>query len=175
VFERFSDEARRVVIAAQQEARSLGAEQIAPVHLLLALTRDPGAGGAALAAAGIDHPQLSAALARSGTALDADALAAVGIDLTQVRAATEATFGPGALDGVGARTPSGHIRFAESSKQAVALAVRLVGRRKRRAIDSGSVLFGVLSARDPVVGRVLRQLGADPAVLRERAAGTDAA
>jgi Clp amino terminal domain, pathogenicity island component len=38
-------------------------------------------------------------------------------------------------------------------------------------IDSGHLLFGVLAVDDPVVDRVLRQLGADPAGLRRLAEG----
>jgi ATP-dependent Clp protease ATP-binding subunit ClpC len=41
VFERFTAEARRTVVAAQEEARSLGHAHIGTEHLLLALLRDP--------------------------------------------------------------------------------------------------------------------------------------
>jgi ATP-dependent Clp protease ATP-binding subunit ClpA len=169
VFERFTDEARQVVIGAQEEGRRLRAERIEPVHLLLALTRSEGAGGDTLRAVGIDHPRLLSAVQRNGTALDGDALAAVGIDLTQVRAATEAAFGPGALDGAGA-SPRGHLYLTDGSKQALAHSVRLGSRRRSPSIDSACLLFGVLSTGDRMVGRVLRQLGTDPDVLRDRAA-----
>src|SRR5882672_5644200 len=39
MFERFSDDARRVVVLAQEEARVLGHNHIGTEHLLLALTR----------------------------------------------------------------------------------------------------------------------------------------
>ena len=168
MFERFTDEARRAVVVAQEEARVLRAERIEPVHLLLALTDDPGRGGSVLRAAGADHASARAALDRTGGALDADALAAVGIDLHQVRAAAEAAFGPGALDRGSAH--AGHIPFAAGSKRALEESLRHVlrqrGRRRDRAIDSGAVLAGLLAVGDPVVDRVLRQLGADPAGLR---------
>jgi ATP-dependent Clp protease ATP-binding subunit ClpA len=48
MFERFTEEARWVVVHAQEEARDLRSERIEPVHLLLALTRDPGRGGTTL-------------------------------------------------------------------------------------------------------------------------------
>jgi ATP-dependent Clp protease ATP-binding subunit ClpA len=177
MFERFTDEARWVVVHAQEEARDLRAPRIEPVHLLLALSRDPGRGGTTLRAAGVDAGRLRSALARSGPDLDADALAAVGIDLERVRAAAEAAFGPGALDR--SRPPiSGHMPFAEGSKRALEEALRQAVRRERRRglrIDSGHVLLGVLAVDDHTVGRVLRALGTAPADLQELVDGSDAA
>jgi ATP-dependent Clp protease ATP-binding subunit ClpA len=168
VFERFTVEARTAVVAAQEEARTLRAERIEPVHLLLALTREPGRAGRLLRDAGVDHDRLQDAVLRSGP-LDADALAAVGIDLEQVRAAAEAAFGPGALER-GQQVPAGHIPFADPSKQVLVQTVRLVGRRQVHRIDAGHVLFGVLAVADPLVDRLLQQLGADLDALREQAA-----
>jgi ATP-dependent Clp protease ATP-binding subunit ClpA len=173
VFERFTGEARQAVVAAQTEARALRAARIEPVHLLLALSEEPGRAGQLLREAGVDHGLLRDAVARSGP-LDADALAAVGIDLYQVRAATEAAFGSGALDRHRPE-PAGHIPFTDASKQALVQAVGLVGRRRLHRIDAGHVLFGVLAVADPTLDRVLQLLGTDPNALRERAAGSDAA
>jgi ATP-dependent Clp protease ATP-binding subunit ClpA len=179
VFERFTDEARRAVVAAQDEARELHAGRIEPVHLLLALARDPGRGGAALRAVGADRAELRAGLARSGGALDVDALAAVGIDLERVRTAAEAAFGPGALERANTE-PAGHIPFADGSKRALEESLRSVlaqkGRRRDRAIDSGALLTGLLAVGDPLVTRVLRQVGTDATAVRTRlATSTDAA
>jgi ATP-dependent Clp protease ATP-binding subunit ClpA len=171
--ERFTDDARWAVTVAQEEARALRAAKIEPVHLLLALTREPGRAGRLLREAGVDHERLQAAVVRADP-LDGDALAAVGIDLDQVRAAAEAAFGPGALDR-GHPVPPGHIWFADASKQVLVQAVTLVGRRKARRIDAGHVLYGVLAVADPLVGRLLQQLGSDAESLRQRAADSDAA
>jgi ATP-dependent Clp protease ATP-binding subunit ClpA len=170
VFERFTSQARSSVAAAQDEARVRHADSIEPVHLLLALTSDDGRGGRVLRAAGADPVSLAAAVARVGGPLDADALAAVGIDLDRVRAATEAAFGPGALE-AGGRSRSGHIPFAAASKRTLAEAVQLAARTRAGQIDSGHLLFGVLSVDDPVVDRVLRSLGADAGDLRRRVVG----
>ena len=175
MFERFTAEARRVVVLAQEEARALRADRIDPVHLLLAGSRDDGSVGQALRSAGVDHPALRDALARSGSDLDADALAAVGIDLATVRAATEATFGPGALERGAGRSSVGHLPFAAGSKRALQEALRFALAREDRRIESRHVLFGVLAVDDPAVGRVLRQLGSDLDALRARMAGSDAA
>ena len=42
MFERFTDEARRAVVVAQEEARELRAERIEPVHLLTAMLNQDG-------------------------------------------------------------------------------------------------------------------------------------
>jgi ATP-dependent Clp protease ATP-binding subunit ClpA len=56
MFERFTDQARRVVVLAQEEARQLGHNYIGTEHLLLALMHQPGSvAGQALAAAGATH------------------------------------------------------------------------------------------------------------------------
>ena len=176
MFERFTDEARYVVVTAQEEARALRAPEIEPAHLLLALTEDDGRGGQALRAAGADHAAVRSALAGGGAAMDAEALAALGIDLAQVRAAAEAAFGPGALDRGAGR--SGHIPFADGSKRALEEALRAVLRsrlrRRDRVIDSGAVLAGLLAVGDPVVDRVLQQAGTDPAAVRTHLEGTAA-
>ena len=172
MFERFTDEARQVVVSAQDEARHLRADQIEPVHLLLAVAGGTGRGAEVMRAAGIDHGRLHEAVAASTDALDAEALAAFGVDLDSVRAAAEAAFGPGALD---APAPAGHMRFADASKKSLEQALRHVLARRgltrrNRTIDSSCVLVGVLAVEDPLVTRVLQQLGTDPAALRQRAA-----
>jgi ATP-dependent Clp protease ATP-binding subunit ClpA len=178
VFERFTQEARRAVVVAQEEARDLQAGRIEPVHLLLALTRDPGRGGAVLRAVGIDHATARDALTRSGGPLDADALAAVGIDLDQVRAAAESAFGPGALER-GPLERTGHIPFTDGSKRALEGALRsvLAQRRPRRSrvIDTGHLVAGVLAVADPAVERLLRQLGTDVVRLRQELGTASAA
>jgi ATP-dependent Clp protease ATP-binding subunit ClpA len=178
VFERFTGEARQVVVRAQDEARRLRVPTIEPVHLLLAIAAGDGRGSAVLGAAGIHPAELRDAIARSTDPLDGDALAALGVDLGQVRAAAEAAFGPGALER-GRPEPAGHLPFADASKRALEESLRhLVSRRPKRtpvSIDSGHLLFGVLAVDDPLVGRVLQQLGTDAPTLQERADGSDAA
>jgi ATP-dependent Clp protease ATP-binding subunit ClpA len=168
MFERFTDEARWVVVHAQEEARDLRSPRVEPVHMLLALSRDPGRGGTTLRAAGLDAAHLRPAVARAAGPLDADALAAVGIDLDSVRAAAEAAFGQGALDR-GRPRIDGHLPFTDDSKKALEQSLRALARRKERRIDSGHVLAGVLAVGDPTVTRVLQQLGTDPDALRDAA------
>jgi ATP-dependent Clp protease ATP-binding subunit ClpC len=53
MFERFTDRARRVVVRAQEEARTLGHSYIGTEHVLLGLTREGGVAPEALEALGI--------------------------------------------------------------------------------------------------------------------------
>jgi hypothetical protein len=63
MFERFTDEARKAVVLAQQEAVRLHHRSIGTEHLLLALTRGEGTPAAeALALSGVDLPRARAAL-----------------------------------------------------------------------------------------------------------------
>jgi ATP-dependent Clp protease ATP-binding subunit ClpA len=175
VFERFTDEARAVVVTAHEEARAAQADRVEPAHLLLGVRLSGGPGAAVLAAAGIDGDRLRAAVRAAGAddGLDADALAAVGIDLGQVRDAVESLFGAGALGR--RRRRAGRARFAASSKRCLEQTLRAALRRGHRRIDTADVLAGVLATADPAVGAVLRDLGADPAELRRAAEGGAAA
>jgi ATP-dependent Clp protease ATP-binding subunit ClpC len=53
MFERFTDRARRVVVRAQEEARTLGHSYVGTVHVLLGLTHEGGVAAKALEALGI--------------------------------------------------------------------------------------------------------------------------
>jgi ATP-dependent Clp protease ATP-binding subunit ClpA len=111
MFERFAHSARNVVVLAQDEARRLGHGQIGSPHLLLALLGDPAPSGVGellrengVSAEAVER-ELDALLAdRSSTggqtvvADDAEALAALGIDLHRIREAVEESFGPGVLE-----------------------------------------------------------------------------
>lgn len=55
MFERFTASARRTVVLAQEEARSLNHTFIGTEHLLLALTLDRGPAGTALTGLGVTH------------------------------------------------------------------------------------------------------------------------
>jgi ATP-dependent Clp protease ATP-binding subunit ClpA len=133
VFERFTESARTIVIATQDEARRLEHGQISTPHLLLGLlTSDIGP-------VLVEHGITAEAVDRELTALlsqgtgdtpsgqapgrtlhdldDAEMLASLGIDVAKIREAVEASFGPGALE----RVPDGEPRPRT-------LLARLVGR-----------------------------------------------
>jgi ATP-dependent Clp protease ATP-binding subunit ClpA len=63
-FERFTDRARHVIVAARQAARQTGADAVGPQHLLLALFAEPGGiAGRALAAMNVSEDAVRAAIA----------------------------------------------------------------------------------------------------------------
>ncbi|HWN26410.1 MAG TPA: Clp protease N-terminal domain-containing protein, partial [Actinomycetospora sp.] len=98
MFERFTDPARRVVVLAQEEARTRGDDRIGSEHLLLGICRATDTHGAALLAArGVTLREVEDDL-RAPEVPDRDALASVGIDLDEVRDRVEEAFGPGALE-----------------------------------------------------------------------------
>lgn len=73
VFERFTRGARRVLIVAQQEARSFGHNFIGTEHVLLGLLANPdGAAGQALASLGITSEQARTRIAAKGRAACSD-------------------------------------------------------------------------------------------------------
>ncbi|MGY1782256.1 Clp protease N-terminal domain-containing protein [Geodermatophilus sp. SYSU D01036] len=172
MFERFAAEARTVVVLAQEEARTAGSDGVDPVHLLVALAAAPGPAAPLLAAAGVHVTDLRAGLSSAGGgALDAEALAALGIDLDRVRAAAEAAFGPGALDRGTRGRRRGHLRFARGSRTALQQALRAAVARGDRVIDGRHLLAGVLEVGDPAVSAALARAGVDVAALRRRLDG----
>ena len=103
MFERFTQDARVVVVRSQEEARELGHDHIGTEHVLLAmLAHGEGTAAQALAACGMTADDVRRRVVEGNRTerdpLDPEALASLGIDLDEVRRATEATFGPGALD-----------------------------------------------------------------------------
>lgn len=101
MFNRFTQQARDTVIAAQLAARTRRDPAITARHIAIALTAIDGVGdemaghGVTVDFLDAPHPAQPEAAA---TDRDADALKSLGIDLDSVRAAVEETFGPGALD-----------------------------------------------------------------------------
>jgi len=181
MFERFTEEARQVVVVAQLEAREAREPSIDATHLLLGIAMVGGPGGEALREAGVDPSRLRTAVRAVGdpkSALDAEALAALGIDLGQVQAAAEAAFGSGALDDpvrLGRRRPGGHLPFTAFSKKALALSLQAAVRRGDGAIDTRHVLLGVLDAGEKRSTAVLDRLAVDRDDLRRRLDASDAA
>jgi ATP-dependent Clp protease ATP-binding subunit ClpA len=185
MFERFTEEARQVVVAAQDEAREARDPFIDCAHLLVGVAAAGGPGAAALRAAGVDAARLRQAVRDVGDPLaeplDADALAALGIDLGKVRQAVESVFGSGALNQpAGARRlrrrPTGHLPFTGHAKKALELSLRAAVRRNDGSIDSRHLLLGVLGAGEVRTAEVLRRLEVDAGDLRTRLEGdSDAA
>lgn len=187
MFERFTQQARDVVVRAQTEARELRHDWMGTEHLFLGVLSQPqGPGVAALTRLGVTPDAFRGELVkivgssdRLGPA-DEDALRTLGIDLPEIRRRIEARFGPGALDPP--RRPrrswipwgrrrcdvetAGHIRFTPRAKKAMECALRQAIARKDRHIGVEHVLLALLVDKENLALEVIRSLGIDPKTLR---------
>jgi ATP-dependent Clp protease ATP-binding subunit ClpA len=169
MFERFTDEAREVVVRAQREADTLGHDYLGTEHLLLGLASDDGAAGSALRSLGVSSDELRASARPHVPARrDEDALATIGIDLDEVRSRIEESFGPGALERTraGRRRLVRRRRFGPLARRTLELSLREALCRGDRRIGSEHVLLGLLRAgRGPGV-ELLEQRGLAPEAVR---------
>ncbi len=168
--ERFTSDAREVVVLAQAEARALRHGHIGTEHLLLALLRLDTPTTAVLRRHGLDHDEVTEAVTAhlGGEDLDAEALRTLGIDLDAVRDVAEATFGPGALDAPRRgrrRGVAGHIPFTPDAKKVLELSLREALAMHSRTITDGHIVLGLLRGGGTAL-EVLRERGADPGTLR---------
>ena len=159
MFERFTEKARTVVVLAQQDARERGDSAIDTGHLLRALYAVPDnlalmvLEGFSVRRADVEADLAGDVVATQGSsAADADALAALGIDLDEVRRRVEDAFGPGALDraqGPKRRFLGGHIPFA---REAISLGHNYIGTEHVLL----ALVRGDGAAHDVLVGRGVR-------------------
>jgi ATP-dependent Clp protease ATP-binding subunit ClpA len=174
MFERFTREARDVVVQAQEAARGLGHESIEAEHLLLGLMA-VGRAAEVLADLEVDAERASeevGARVAGRAAPDAEALAAVGIDLDAVRERVEEAFGPGALEGTRAMRRrrrggrAGSMPFAAPAKRVLEASLREALARRDNAIRAEHLLLAAV--REPGVEAVLRDQAVTPDEVRAR-------
>jgi len=162
MFERFTKQARDVVLRAQEEALAAGRSGVGAREMLLGVASGDGRGARVLA----EHGASADALRDRPDPgpLDGEALAAIGIDLDEIRRRAEASFGPGALER--GRRPRGgsSVPISPDAKKALELSLREAIAAGDKEIDDGHVLLGVL--REGSMDGLLRSVGADPAALR---------
>ncbi|MDX6742063.1 Clp protease N-terminal domain-containing protein [Actinocorallia sp. A-T 12471] len=176
MFERFTGDSRTAVTMAQEEARMLRHGEVDTGHLMLGLlTSGPdgpvagGPGARALRSLGLTSEVLRPLVGREIDGLDPDALAAIGIDLDAVRQATEASFGPGALEGRTGPVKSGHLKFTSEAKKTLELSLRVAIKNKQRFICDGHILLALLMLPDSTATRALRAAQTDLDALKEAA------
>jgi ATP-dependent Clp protease ATP-binding subunit ClpA len=169
MFERFEPAARQAFVDARNEAGRAGQDKIRSEHVLLGLLAEPGKAADALTAAGLTLTDLRARVARgkheTPAGLDPDALASLGIDLDTVRRATDAAFGPGALD----RAPvpgRKRLPIADDAKQTLVGALRQAERLGQRQITSGHMLIAIIDQPRNGARTLLADAGADVSALR---------
>lgn len=104
MFERFTPEAKHLVIEAQAQRAGLAHEQVGTEHLLLALLVDGSPAGQALRHLGLDVDEVGDSIRgepagdRPASDPDDELLEGLGIDVEAIRESLDEVFGPGALD-----------------------------------------------------------------------------
>jgi ATP-dependent Clp protease ATP-binding subunit ClpA len=191
MFERFTDKARKVVFLAMGKATDRGDDQVRPVHMLYGLTATDGVAARALTALGVDTAAVERELDRVGEASpgppspqdavadgDAAALAAIGIDLDEIKRRIEESFGPGALQRVPLE-PRGPLNWTrklplnDQAKLSLSLSLREARALHHNYIGTEHLLLGLLRAaeqrpRGEFAAATLPGLGLDPATVRDR-------
>ena len=131
MFERFTDRARRVMVDAQNEARSLGHNYIGPEHILLGLINE-------------------------GDGVGAKALEAMQISTDTVRGRIEEISGRGQ-----APPTTGHIPFTPRAKKVLELSLREALQLGHNYIGTEHILLGLIHEGDGVAAQVLVGLGVE--------------
>ena len=158
MFERFTDQARKIVILAKAKAAERGDGQIRPVRMLYGAAVTDGVAARALTALGVDAADVERELGRTGAGAgvspgplgppdeaatgDAEALAAIGIDLDEIKRRIEDSFGPGALQRVplaprGPLNWTGRLPLSEQAKLSLALSLKEARALQHRVVNPG--------------------------------------
>jgi hypothetical protein len=184
MFERFTDKARAVVFTARTKAAERG-DQIRPLYLLYALAAGEGVAARTLAGLAVDAAAierrldqaapLGNPLAGGPDSADAEALAAIGVDLDEIRRKVEEGFGPGALGRRAAAPPRriGRVPMTGEAKQALTLALAEAHTLHHDYVGTEHLLLGLLAAaertpRGDFTSGTLHDFGIDPARARQR-------
>jgi hypothetical protein len=180
MFERFTKDARRVVLTAAMTAGDSGAAKAGPGDLLLAVAVEGGVGARVLESYGITAAGLRAAgESQSGRAGFTDeeisALRSVGIDAEEVFRRIEEAFGPGALDEPVPPSPRPRRRglvggpFDKDARKVIELSLREAIALRHRYIGSEHILLALLRQGPPApMSTVLTRHGVTYTDARER-------
>ncbi|WNZ08749.1 Clp protease N-terminal domain-containing protein [Streptomyces sp. 11x1] len=172
MFERFTKDARAVVLGAVDHAERARAGEVTEEHLLLSLLdRKASRASFALAALGLaagerrDSVERALAEARRRGGLsraDTDALSGLGIDLSQIVSRVEEAHGVGALESGGGgrwrRRLSGHRPFTRDAKDVLTRSLRTAHAHHDRHIGDEHLLLA-LTTRPGVPAEVLADHG----------------
>jgi ATP-dependent Clp protease ATP-binding subunit ClpA len=138
MFERFTNQSRRAVVVAQEQARDFRHGYIGTEHILLGLLGE-------------------------GTGSAARVLTSVDVTLDAVRREVEVTVGRGDDE-----RSSGHIPFTPRAKKSLERSLRECLQLGSGYIGTGHLLLGLISEDDDVAVQILITLGTDLDVLRTR-------
>jgi ATP-dependent Clp protease ATP-binding subunit ClpA len=176
MFERFTRNARAVVVGAQEIAHRRGATDVRPAHLLESLvSKDGTLAMQVLAGLGASGDEVRRVVRGFGSqysgvldAEDAEALRLLGIDLEEVIRRIDQDLN----DGCGP-IPRGHKRFSPESKKVLELSLREALRLGDSFIGTEHVLLGLLRSGDRTVLQTLAAFDLDLADVRRAVADAD--
>ncbi|SKQ01143.1 Clp protease N-terminal domain-containing protein [Mycobacteroides abscessus] len=174
MFEKFQKSAKVAVVLSQEEAREMDDTRIGAEHVLVGVLDSAGAplselmGGYGLTADGVRDRLRAGSEQPPMDDEDAEALRAIGIDLSQVRESVSKVFGPQAFDEAfekwGRRKgrmrgwrPFGMIPFNSSAKKCLELALREAIAHKDNWIGCEHMVLGILRGGDPVALAVITE------------------
>ncbi|AOR32124.1 peptidase [Streptomyces fodineus] len=154
MFERFTKDAREVVEGAVKDSVRTGARTVDAEHVLLALLEREGSRASfALGALGLAERRgsvreaLSQARRRAGlTRAEADALAGLGIDVSEIVARVEEVHGVGAMSGEGkggGRWPGRRPGFSRGAKAVLEKSLRVALAHRDRHIGDEHLLLAL--------------------------------
>ena len=179
MFERFTTDARLIVVNSQGPARRLGHNYIGCEHLLLSLASLDGAVGETVRSAGATPQSINAAIGtligrRWFEGVDREALAAIGIDIDAVREKVQADFGSPAPVRRSRRwrrrrcrtNSAGHIPFTPRAKKVLELSLREAIALRHKHIGPEHILLGLTRIKDGVLPEILATLGVSAGALR---------
>ena len=171
MFERFSKDARAVVVAARTQAGALGHDSVGTQHLLLGLlSPDAGPASQVLHDVGLQSDLLLEVVRRRTpangylTEEDAESLRTLGIDLDVVLERLRASLGTEALPR--SEPKRRRMLFSRPAKRTLELALREAAWLKAGSISSEHILLGLLRCDDADVNAILAEAGVEPADLR---------
>jgi ATP-dependent Clp protease ATP-binding subunit ClpA len=148
MFERFTRDSKAIVVRAMDATMRLGAEQVEPEHLLLALAEFDGPATRAISESGMDARTIAAAIEADLAAM----LEVVGVP-------------PSVLESTPVRPRADRPGFSVHAKSALEQAMREAVRTGERRLGAEHVLLGVLRPPAPTLARVLARLDVEPARL----------
>ncbi|MFF3849544.1 Clp protease N-terminal domain-containing protein [Streptomyces sp. NPDC002328] len=167
MFERFTKDARDVVRDAVERCEASGVRTVGPEHLLLALLdREASRGSFALTALGLGEERresvrraLEETRRRAGLSrADADALAGLGIDISEIVSRVEEAHGVGAMagdrrgggrGGSGGGGWSGRPRFGRDAKDVLEQSLRIALAHRDRHIGDEHLLLALTARPGP--------------------------
>jgi ATP-dependent Clp protease ATP-binding subunit ClpA len=169
VFEKFTNLAKRSITLAQDEAVTLGHDYIGTEHMLLGLVRvREGLAGEILSEQGVAAGQVraetlrlleAAGVSANGGREATEALAAIGIDVDEIRRRADDTFGPG-------RFHFPRPAFTMRAKRVLELTLEESMEKGHDDIGTEHILLGLLTEGEGVGVQALTAVGVDTAALR---------